>query len=520
MNAFMETLDPASRRQLEWQQRIFNSVPKVMQTELPPATSESEAAKAGNDADAKSPAKKSPFAKAVKKQEKPAASAGYESFLSNNFLGVSEAAAKAKQAKEAAAKLREVAARIERAAQGEVLVAGASWMLFGASFAGEHQRMLAQLQTSDTTHGRSDSEEKHAHISALTRLSWLQPESGATALTLLLGSRPAAKALKKFVTRACPRLLPSLDELMKRVRGAKEEIKIVEKGRAPPATQKAAAAADTAPHLVNHGTLDEMLDKELLLAWAEFLASDECASLMYALLPLTKSSSSKINPIQGLHLLPPVKKGETWVTKFTQATKKLGCAVMLVDVREAGLPLVYVNDAFERLTGYPQAEALGRNCRFLQGEGTEAASVAELVRSIREAQPCVVKITNYRKKGAAFVNELSLHPVCDSRGVYRYVIGVAADASEIEAPGDRAMLVALRHRLPEHYPASLNSPQERRVRSFDVLNSEYQYEGAVVQLARVACCNDMRCSLEKLLQHPKTASAIESALPVNESRFR
>ena len=46
----------------------------------------------------------------------------------------------------------------------------------------------------------------------------------------------------------------------------------------------------------------------------------------------------------------------------------LGIATCLVDATEPDLPLAYVNPAFEELTGYPAAEALGRNCRFLQGE--------------------------------------------------------------------------------------------------------------------------------------------------------
>ena len=56
----------------------------------------------------------------------------------------------------------------------------------------------------------------------------------------------------------------------------------------------------------------------------------------------------------------------------------LGIATCLVDATEPGLPLAYVNPAFEELTGYPAAEALGRNCRFLQGEHTDPRAVAEI----------------------------------------------------------------------------------------------------------------------------------------------
>jgi PAS domain S-box-containing protein len=47
-------------------------------------------------------------------------------------------------------------------------------------------------------------------------------------------------------------------------------------------------------------------------------------------------------------------------------------------------PLVFINPAFSRITGYPAEEVLGRNCRFLQGQGTEKEAVRSLRRAIAE----------------------------------------------------------------------------------------------------------------------------------------
>ena len=79
-----------------------------------------------------------------------------------------------------------------------------------------------------------------------------------------------------------------------------------------------------------------------------------------------------------------------------------------------GLPLVHVNRAFLALTGYERDEALGRNCRFLQGPKTEADAVKEMVSALRCGRPCDVRVTNYRKDGSTFANELSLRPVVDA----------------------------------------------------------------------------------------------------------
>ena len=89
----------------------------------------------------------------------------------------------------------------------------------------------------------------------------------------------------------------------------------------------------------------------------------------------------------------------------------LGVATCLVDATEPGLPLAYVNPAFEELTGYPAAEALGRNCRFLQGEHTDPRAVAEIRGALERGEGCRVTLLNHRRDGSPFWNELTITPV-------------------------------------------------------------------------------------------------------------
>ena len=79
-------------------------------------------------------------------------------------------------------------------------------------------------------------------------------------------------------------------------------------------------------------------------------------------------------------------------------------AMVVTNPRVPDNPLEFVNDAFCRLTGYAEAEIIGRNCRFLSGEDTEAAAKAELRAAITEARPTLNELVNYRRDGSAFRN--------------------------------------------------------------------------------------------------------------------
>lgn len=103
--------------------------------------------------------------------------------------------------------------------------------------------------------------------------------------------------------------------------------------------------------------------------------------------------------------------------------------ITIVDARVAEQPLIYVNAGFERLTGYAREDVLGRNCRFLQGAGTDAQTISELRDSIEAARECTVEILNYRKDGVPFWNRLSITPVRDTDGEVTHFIGVQSDVS-------------------------------------------------------------------------------------------
>ncbi|GIG30584.1 hypothetical protein Cma02nite_31840 [Cellulomonas marina] len=104
-------------------------------------------------------------------------------------------------------------------------------------------------------------------------------------------------------------------------------------------------------------------------------------------------------------------------------------AVLVADARDADLPLVFVNDGFEQLTGYARASALGRNCRFLQGPGTDQAVVGALRVGLAEGRYTRARLLNYRADGSTFWNDLRLSPVHHDDGTLRYWVGVQHDVT-------------------------------------------------------------------------------------------
>ncbi len=103
--------------------------------------------------------------------------------------------------------------------------------------------------------------------------------------------------------------------------------------------------------------------------------------------------------------------------------------ISIADATQPDNPLIYVNPAFEHITGYASQDVIGKNCRFLRGPDTDPAMVDEIRAALREQRSCRVTLLNYRKDGTPFWNEFSIAPVRDERGDVTHFVGVQSDVS-------------------------------------------------------------------------------------------
>ncbi|WP_402374927.1 SpoIIE family protein phosphatase [Isoptericola rhizosphaerae] len=93
-------------------------------------------------------------------------------------------------------------------------------------------------------------------------------------------------------------------------------------------------------------------------------------------------------------------------------------------------PLVWVNPAFCEVTGYSADEVLGRNCRFLQGPGTDPGAVARIRTAIEAGEAVGETLLNHRKDGTPFWNQVVVSPVHDEEGRVTHHVGIQADVTE------------------------------------------------------------------------------------------
>ncbi|WP_257883630.1 PAS domain-containing protein [Roseobacter insulae] len=178
-------------------------------------------------------------------------------------------------------------------------------------------------------------------------------------------------------------------------------------------------------------------------------------------------------------------------------------------------PIVYVNHAFTQQTGYARSSVIGRNCRFLQGEGSDKLAVDRLRDGISRRESVSVDILNYRANGEPFMNRLLVAPLADEGGHLTYFVGIqkelksgqmGAAAEEIDAQlveiqdrveTDMSIIISMIRQqsnstsLPEEYEALTRRIETLQLLYEEMKLSDVQSNRDIIHLASYLsrlCC--------------------------------
>jgi PAS domain S-box-containing protein len=132
-------------------------------------------------------------------------------------------------------------------------------------------------------------------------------------------------------------------------------------------------------------------------------------------------------------------------------------ATVVSDPLQPDNPLIAVNAAFCALTGYSEAESLGRNCRFLRGPDTENTQSDKLRGAIHARRPALAELINYRKDGSPFRNAVMIAPLFDDNGMVEFFVG-----SQIEVLPEEESIAVVRQQQAAEIVDRL-SPRQREI---------------------------------------------------------
>jgi diguanylate cyclase (GGDEF)-like protein/PAS domain S-box-containing protein len=104
--------------------------------------------------------------------------------------------------------------------------------------------------------------------------------------------------------------------------------------------------------------------------------------------------------------------------------------ITIVDAQQQDLPLIYVNEGFERLTGYTSEEVMAGNYRILQGTDTGQPEIAVMLAAMANGEGCDVTLRNYRKDGSMFWGKLRISPMHNAQGTLTHFFGILKDLAD------------------------------------------------------------------------------------------
>lgn len=127
--------------------------------------------------------------------------------------------------------------------------------------------------------------------------------------------------------------------------------------------------------------------------------------------------------------LSDMKQAEAYLTLYGRVLDCTMNGIAISSARQFPQPIVHVNPAFTRITGYEASEVLGRNLSLLVGPATDAQGQEQLDQAMQQGRETTLTLAHARKDKSVFYNKLSVSPVMDDTGAITHYISVIEDVS-------------------------------------------------------------------------------------------
>lgn len=170
---------------------------------------------------------------------------------------------------------------------------------------------------------------------------------------------------------------------------------------------------------------------------------------------------------------------------FMRALEAAGEGIVVVDGEQPEHPVAWVNAAFERISGFTQADLAGSNLRVLQGGDREQSALAELRAAVSAGLGCSVLLRNYRPDGAMYWNQLRVEPYRDESG-HLWWLGFSRDVS-----AQQEMEIMLGRREDDVDIVRKRLPEAESVDRVTGLQNERSFELSL-ELTWFSCARDRR----------------------------
>nr|AML79565.1 putative LOV domain-containing protein [Chrysobalanus icaco] len=145
-------------------------------------------------------------------------------------------------------------------------------------------------------------------------------------------------------------------------------------------------------------------------------------------------SSGELSDDGGIQGIPRVSED------IKEALSSFQQTFVVSDATKPDYPILYASAGFFKMTGYTSKEVIGRNCRFLQGAGTDPQDVAKIREALQAGTSYCGRLLNYKKDGTPFWNLLTIAPIKDEDGTVLKFIGMLVEVSKFtEGSKDKAL---------------------------------------------------------------------------------